>query len=142
MFKSDRYEIIEKILDNSSNRLREKYFLKHFESVYYEIISFSDIETNFKYKVWHWVNDEPDYIYCYCGNRVSEKMNWLHGYKEYCSNKCSSNSIVVKDKLKTTNLLKYGVDVIQKQMNIKTKLKILVNINMVLIIIQKQMNIK
>ena len=40
MFKSDRYEIIEKILDNSSNRLREKYFLKHFESVYYEIISF------------------------------------------------------------------------------------------------------
>ena len=122
MFKSDRYEIIEKILDNSSNRLREKYFLKHFESVYYEIISFSDIETNFKYKVWHWVNDEPDYIYCYCGNRVSEKMNWLHGYKEYCSNKCSSNSIVVKDKLKTTNLLKYGVDRYSKTDEYKNKI--------------------
>ena len=123
MFKVDRYETIENILNGSSNRLREKYFIKHNEDVYNKIISFSDIETSFKYKVWHWVNDEPDYIYCYCGNRVSEKMNWVQGYKEYCSNKCSSNSIVVKDKLKTTNLLKYGVDSYSKTDEYKNKIK-------------------
>jgi hypothetical protein len=108
----NRIEIIDNITSGSPNRLRDSYFIKNHSDVYSEIINYTkDIsDIKFSFKVWHWVNQIPNYITCYCGNRVSSKMNWHDGYKEFCSNKCSANSESTKNKLKETLSERYGVD--------------------------------
>ena len=105
-------EIIESIIKGSPNRLRESYFIKNHPDIYNEIIKYTENleDIKFPFRVWHWVNNVSNYVRCYCGNRVSTKMNWKEGYKEYCSNKCSSNSESTRKKLKETIKEKYGVD--------------------------------
>jgi hypothetical protein len=108
----ERLFIINNIISKSPNRLRESYFIKNHMAVYNEIIEFTKNinDIKFPFKVWHWVNNEPNYMRCYCGNKLSAKMNWMDGYKNYCSNKCSSNSESTKEKTKKSLLKKYGVD--------------------------------
>lgn len=112
MASLDKLKIINDLLHGSPNRLRESYFIKNNTELYNEIIEYTKniSDIRFPYKVWHWINDESDYIKCSCGNRVSENMNWRGGYKKWCSNKCSSNSSETKEKLKKTNLKKFGVE--------------------------------
>lgn len=107
-----KLSLIEEITKGSPNRLRESYFAKNNLKIYNDILEYTSniSDIRFPFKIWHWVNNEPEYIRCYCGNRVSENMNWKDGYKKYCSNKCSSNSEETKTKLKKTNLEKWGVD--------------------------------
>jgi len=121
----NKIEIIERITKGSPNRIRESYFSKNHKDVYDEIINYTkDIsDIKFTFKVWHWVNDKPDYITCYCGNKVSTKMNWKDGYKEFCSNKCSANSESTKAKLKETLNEKYGVDHYSKTDDFSKKVK-------------------
>jgi hypothetical protein len=118
-----RKDKILSILNGSANRLREKYFIKYHIELYNEIIDYIKLDIPFKQKVWHYINEQPNEILCYCGNKVSFKMNWLDGYKEFCSNKCSSNNINVKNKLKSTLKLKYGVEHFSKTDDFKTKVK-------------------
>ena len=108
----DKSGIIDQIIGKSPNRLRESYFNKHNRDLLSTILEYTvNIpETRFPYKVWHWVNNQPLYIKCPCGARVSENMNWRLGYKKFCSNKCSSNSLETKTKLKETNKKKWGVE--------------------------------
>jgi hypothetical protein len=108
----NKIEIIDNITNKSPNKLRESYFIKYHKDLYSEIIDYTKHINDIKFpiKVWHWVNNKPNYITCYCGNRVSTKMNWRDGYKEFCSNKCSANSESTKNKLKKTLKDKYGVD--------------------------------
>ncbi len=108
----NKIEIIENIIKGSPNRLRDSYFIKNHKDVYNEIIDYtSDIsDIKFSFKVWHWVNNISNYVTCYCGVRVSPKMNWRDGYKEFCSNKCSANSESTRNKLKKTLNDRYGVD--------------------------------
>ena len=109
----EKTKIIDNIILNSPNRLRDKYFIRYSFDLYNEILLYTKtIDISFKQRVWHWVNNESDYIYCKeCNlNRVSFKMNWRDGYKEFCSNKCSSNNKQLRDKTKKTLLEKYGVD--------------------------------
>jgi hypothetical protein len=111
MVSLNKLDIIENVTSGSPNRLRESYFSKYHNDLYNEIMNFTkNIDVKFQFRVWHWVNNEPNYIKCSCGNRVSPKMNWKEGYKQYCSNKCSSNSELTKNKLKETALKKWGVE--------------------------------
>lgn len=112
MSSMDKLRIISVITGDSPNRLRETFFKKNALDTYNEIMEFTSniSDIKFPFKIWHWVNNEPNYIRCYCGKRVSTNMNWRDGYKKYCSNKCSSNSEETKNKLKETNLERYGVD--------------------------------
>ena len=121
----EKLDIINSILNGSPNRTRERYFIKYHTNIFNEIVDFSiNIpDVSFKYKIWHWINNEANYILCYCGNRVSTKMNWRDGYKEYCSNKCSSNDQKVKDKLLNTLESKYGVTHYSKTNEYKDKVK-------------------
>lgn len=120
----DRYNIILNIKNGSSNRLRESYFFKNYIDVYNDIMEYTKkIEVPFKQRIWHWVNCKPYYILCKCGNRVSFNMNWEDGYKEYCSNKCSSNSTDVREKTKKTNFDKYGTEFYSKTSEYSDKVK-------------------
>jgi hypothetical protein len=50
-------------------------------------------------------------------------MNWKEGYKQYCSNKCSSNSELTKNKLKIVFRKSGELITIPKLMNMLKKLK-------------------
>jgi hypothetical protein len=121
----ERLQIIENIIQKSPNRLREKYFIKYANDTYLEIINFTkkiqDIE--FKWKVWHWVNDKPDYVLCRCGSKCSPKISWKDGYRNFCSVKCASNDESVRIKAQETLLNKYGVDHYSKTETYKEQVK-------------------
>jgi hypothetical protein len=122
----ERIEIIDNIVSESPNRLRESYIKNNDYSLYQTIIEYTkNLDTPFKQKIWHWVNNEPDYIYCKeCSiNRVSFNMNWKDGYKSFCSNKCSSNNKELREKSKKTLIEKYGVDHYSKTDEYKDKVK-------------------
>jgi hypothetical protein len=121
----NKIKIIENIIKGSPNRLRDSYFIKNNKDIYDEIIDYtSDIsDIRFPFKIWHWVNNRPDYVSCYCGGRVSPKMNWRDGYKEFCSNKCSSNNESTRYKLKQTLNDRYGVDHYSKTKDYAQKVK-------------------
>ena len=120
----NRKQIIENISQGSHNRLREKFIHNNFKTEYDIIISFtSHLDLDFKQRIWHWVNNEKEYIKCYCGNKVSFKNSWKNGYKKYCSRKCSSNSKEVRDKNKKTLKEKYGVDHYSKTKEYTKKVK-------------------
>ena len=127
MYKIDnlKYKIISDLLDGSPNRLRENYFIKNNRDIYDEIIRYTSniSDIKFKFKVWHWVHNIPDYILCECGNRLSNHMNWMDGYKKFCSNKCSSNNKTTKENTKNTLLNRYGVDHYSKTKEYVDKVK-------------------
>lgn len=119
-----KLKIITDIIDGKSNRIRESYFMKNYFVIYNEIQQYcSNIgDLAFVQKIWHWVNEIDSYSLCACGNRVTFNKNWLDGYRKTCSNKCAQNSDVVKEKIKTTNIKKYGVDNVAKNSEIKAKI--------------------
>jgi hypothetical protein len=120
-----KLDIINKILEGSSSKLREKYFIDNYSTIYTEIINFcvNINELPFKQKLWHWVNDYPNFFICNCGNKTTFNKNWLDGYRLYCSPKCAQNNNISKEKRIKTNLEKYGVDNIAKLESIKEKTK-------------------
>jgi hypothetical protein len=120
-----KIDIILNITNGSPNKLRESYFIKNNNKVFEDIIKYTSniSDITFKCKIWHWVNNEPNYILCECGNRVSFNMNWLNGYKKYCSNKCSANNKQLRENSKKTLLEKYGVDSYSKTTEYIDKVK-------------------
>lgn len=120
----DRLKIINDILDGSSNRLRESYFMKNNNDIYHVIIDFTkNIDIDFKQKLWHWVNNKPDYIKCACGNNVSFNKNWQDGYRYGCSSICTQKNPQTKEKRKKTCLKVYGTDNVAKNEDIKLKIE-------------------
>jgi hypothetical protein len=118
-------DIIINITNGYPNRLRESYFIKNNKEIYNDIIEYTYLinDIMFKHKIWHWVNEEPNYILCDCNNRVSTHMNWQDGYKKFCSNKCASNNKEFREISKKTLLKKYGVDHYSKTKEYVDKVK-------------------
>ena len=98
-----------------SNISKESYIKSHYIIYYNEIIKFNDLNfngilLNFKQKLYNYINNIKVTPRCpVCGNAV----NWNNSTKKYyiyCSNKCISNDKKIKNKIKATNLEKYGVE--------------------------------
>jgi len=116
----ERFEKIEKILNGSSTRLRESFFIKNYIELYNEISSV-ELDITFKEKLWYWVNGISTQYTCKCGNTTTFNKNWLDGYRKYCSTKCSQLDISTNEKRKITNLERYGVDNVAKSDTVKSK---------------------
>ena len=121
----NKKNIISNIINGSPNRLREKYFIKYNKDVYDDIILYTQNinDLQFKWKVWHWVNNKPDYILCKCGNRVSTHISYEEGYRKFCSYKCSSNDEELRENTKSTLIKRYGVSHYSKTDEYKSKVK-------------------
>lgn len=119
----ERLKIISDILDGSSTRLRESYFIKNFNDIFNEITdhSVNIVDISFKERLWYWSNNINDEFLCKCGNKTTFNKNWLDGYRKYCSTKCSHSDNITKEKRKATTLAKYGVDNIAKLDSTKKK---------------------
>jgi len=59
--------------------------------------------------------------YCKICGKPTNFINFNDGYREYCSAKCSANSIKTKQKRENTTLEKYGCKNISQQEDIKKK---------------------
>ncbi len=119
----NKAEIIDEVLEGKGNRLRESYFNKNYPSLSEEIISFCEgiKHLPFNQKLWHWVNDYPTLYSCKCGNSTTFNKNWKDGYRKYCCAKCSATDLTTKEKRKTTNLDRYGVENVAMSEKIKIK---------------------
>ena len=122
MIEDNKNRII-KIIDGSSNRLREAWFIKNQNELHTSIIEYclevSDLP--FKQKIWHWVNEYPKYYLCTCGNTITFNKNWIDGYRKGCSPKCVQSNPETKAKRKATTIEKYGVDNVSKSDLVKKK---------------------
>lgn len=121
-----RIDIINTVIKNSPNRLRESYFLKNYNDIHNQIIEFSsNIENiSFKERIWYWVNNIKKEHFCKCGKKTTFYKNWTDGYRKWCSPKCAQSDKSTKEKRKETVLQKYGVDNIAKLEETKKKQEI------------------
>jgi hypothetical protein len=104
-------------------------------------------DTSLKIKIYYFVNNKKSIYTCLsCGKNVRFTGRFSTGFSDYCSIKCSSNSVdvrgrtektntdkyggiapicnvVVKEKSKKTSIEKYGVDNYTKTLECKEKTK-------------------
>ena len=59
--------------------------------------------------LWHLIHNITDIVRCECGNPVKWTTKY-NNYRTYCSSKCSNSNINKKDKVKQTNIERYGVE--------------------------------
>lgn len=102
---------------------------KKIKNITYEIEMITkflnDKNPKFSERVYCVIND-----ICYIPICKNENCNYevlFHcfsvGYNQYCSKKCKANSLINKDKIKQTNLIKYGVENVYQAIEIKEKIK-------------------
>jgi hypothetical protein len=71
--------------------------------------------------LWHMMKSTSSVPLCEaCG----ENVVWLNkAYQRFCSKKCSANSVETRNKARSTNLEKYGVDNPSKHSDVKLKIQ-------------------
>ncbi len=116
----------------NSKRTSKKWFIdNNFLFVYNEIFNqtkFLDVldkKIKIIERLYYLYNDINDVIYCSkkgCMNPVNFS-SFKRGYLEYCSLKCSTNSIKTREKTKQTCLRKYGTENVYQSEYIKNKIK-------------------
>ena len=114
MTKLELFEYLNSGIDKSGNLKKESGFKKHFPEMYNEFIKTEfPLELQnlpFKQKLWHFLNGIYTIPVCkICGNPVNfltRKSQW--GYCTYCSGTCAMKDDVIKEKLDSTKLTKYG----------------------------------
>ena len=84
------------------------------------IKDYIDINIPFKEKFYLYENNIIEVPKCECGEGV-KFVDMKLGYREFCSRKCMYNSNKLKEKRKSTNLEKWGVDNPSKLKEIKEK---------------------
>lgn len=106
-------EIIKKENGPSGRMFVEKYVKKNYPDVFNDVVEFCDdklIDLPFKEKVYHYVNDLKEIVYCSnpnCNNIVKFKNSTL-GYNKHCSNACVSSDPEIKKIKEDKSYAKYG----------------------------------
>jgi len=99
--------------DNKNGKKTQEIYLKNnFPSLYGEIIDFNkgDLkEIPFKEKIWYYINNVNQVVLCYiCNEPLKFKKSLKEGYGKYCSLSCTNKCDEHKEKVKETNIEKYG----------------------------------
>ncbi len=99
-------------------------YLKKNSEEYKQIMDFLDDSFSIPEKIYHIMNDlyEPINFCIHCKNKT-KFVNYTKGYSRFCSTKCSSNNVLVKNKVKQTNKKKYGIEHSFQSDIIKKKIK-------------------
>lgn len=105
-------ELFNLIKTKPNGNIEEKSFSKKFEN-FYKIINGLSFPLNFKWtqKLYHYFNDDIELklgICPVCHKRCTFRSINL-GYLHHCSKECKYNDTNVTEKMKQTNLNKYGV---------------------------------
>lgn len=111
---------------NNYNFGKEKWWLNNQRDAYDIINEYAinngirDLKIHIKF--WHALYDVKEIPKCECGNHL--KFNtFVYGYSSYCSRECSYKSEKLKQRIKQTNLEKYGVENVFQNTNVINKIK-------------------
>jgi len=96
----------------------EKWIKNNYPDFHLFIFNQFSEEITWKAKFYLYKNGIGEVPRCHCGN-LTEYKGGL--YREYCSVKCSSSSNKTKDKIKKTNIKKYGYDIPLKNSEVRKK---------------------
>jgi hypothetical protein len=92
-------------------KLSESSLVKVYPDLVKSINSDIKFDSNFPEKVYFYLYDLESRPKCkHCLENMSPFDTFSKGYHNYCSVKCSSNSIDKKNRIKDTCVLKYGVE--------------------------------
>jgi len=101
-------------IHHNKSVLIEHVFSKRFPNLYldtdFQLLKSRCDGFKFSQILYHYINNDMDLLLgrCkICGNLCSFK-NFFIGYNTYCSNKCSKNDVIIKQKIKQTKLDRYG----------------------------------
>jgi len=120
-------EIIKKENGPSGRMYVEKYVKNNYTEIYEDIIKFCEEKLNdlpFKEKVYHYVNNVLDAVYCNnpnCNELVKFKNSTI-GYYKYCSNKCVSRDPGIKKEKEDKSYEKYGTKAPGMNKDVKEKM--------------------
>lgn len=98
--------------------LSENWVKKNYPDFHFFILNLFNQDITWRAKFYLHVNNIKSVPYCYCGNINKYKSG---KFTKYCSTKCLSNDPLIKEKIKKTNISKYGVDMPLKNKVIKQK---------------------
>lgn len=94
--------------------ITEKLFSRCFPEFYEEIIKNEklNIFSKFQQKAYHFLNDDLDLNlgHCQMCDKPTRFKNIRIGYSTFCSFRCSSKSPITQEKLKQTNIKRYGCE--------------------------------
>ena len=113
MNNEESVETIKKENGSSGRMYVEKYVKKNYPDIFNAVIEFCKdklIDLPFKEKVYHFVNDLKDIVYCSnpnCGNLVNFKNSTI-GYHKHCSKGCISKDPNIKKLKEDKSYEKYG----------------------------------
>ena len=120
-------EIIKNENGSSGKMYTEKYVKKNYPEIFNDVIEFCNdklSELPFKEKVYHYVNNLEDYIYCANVNckKPTKFKNSTIGYNRYCSNACISSDFNIKKIKEDKSYKKYGTKSPAMNSSIKEKI--------------------
>lgn len=109
-------KVLIKVLSDSSGKLIRtrctNSYLKNNHIELYNIINekYTQLSENveFKVKLYLYLNDLDLIPKCFCGKNDSKYHGYDKGFIKYCSNTCRYSDKTIFDKIKQTNLNKYG----------------------------------
>ena len=104
-------EQVKTILVNKKSKFQKLSDLFRLNSIsLYNIILNSHLDTdNFSEKVWRILHNLTEPSLCEnCKINKTKFENFIKGYRQFCSKKCTNSSEFRKQKIKNTNILKYG----------------------------------
>ena len=102
--------ITPKLEDINSGTIVEKYIKKHFPEFHSYIIDHYPADLKWTEKLYWYYHNIKDCPRCLTCNKKVKFINFVKGYKIFCSDRCSFNSDYVRIKKKNTWIEKYGVE--------------------------------
>ncbi len=109
--------------DNKSGyKTREKYVIKNLPELYDNINSFdiNNDEMKFNQKLYNYLYNVIKIPKCLtCSKEIKWRGVFTEGYKEYCNLQCGGKGKKRLDKIKKTNLNKYGVEYVTQSDEVK-----------------------
>ncbi len=122
--RENMLEILNKIfLGNKQKFIVSIKNSKEYANIRSSILEYTSFLVNpsFSQRLYHIFNGNTIPT-CYCGNAV-KFFDISKGYNKYCSPKCKYSSIELKNKVKQTNLERYGAKAPGMNQDIKNKVK-------------------
>lgn len=93
----------------NSGTIVEKYSILHYPEFHTYITNHYPTDIKWTEKLYWYYHNIDDYPKCpYCGKRV-KFVNFIKGYKKFCSDKCAHKSGYIKETREKTLIEKYGV---------------------------------
>jgi hypothetical protein len=101
--------------------------IRNYNAVYDEILSetaFLPTESLITRRAYHLTNDLYEIEFCiHCNKNPKIFVNFASGYSKFCSNTCATKSSQRTNKIKRTNLERYGCICSAQNPDVQTKIK-------------------